>query len=299
MANLKKARIVDVSAAFEGLSRHTRQTYEYQFGLYMQYARTLQEAMNPQTLSSYRQRIIESGKEAVSTIHVRMMAIRRVAEWMYDNGNLTRTHLLELRDVKSPSKKSMRHRASSRKRPRITPEKMREICDLPEASVMNPVPTRDRALLLTLATTGARADEIALIKTEDVVRVGDGYMIRNVDGRSIPINEEVYSAIQDWLYVRPIKSPYVFSRAVVYPTGNIFWHDLPMGREGAERVVRLYSSMAGVEDLRLGDLRRFVAEQVAARDGISAAQRMLGHKSILSTAQAIAEEVTTISPITF
>lgn len=302
MTNL--ADIIDIEMMFSGThSRNTVRVYKVQFAHYMAFAKGQGDPFDPDTVAAYRRHLIEHTDAAVATLSIRLMAIRAVARRLYEEGQLPRITYLMIRDIEVPSAKSLRHRAQGR-RVVITPQKMRQICDLPEASLANPVPVRDRALLLLLSSTGIKIAEALRIQTEDVVRVGDGYRILslaasgNAAPRAVPVSEEVYQAIQDWLYVRPTRGSYVFNQARVYNNGTILWNDLPMSADAAEKAIKTYCSMAGLENVRPLDFRRFAGQQMA-KQGIHAAQKLLGHKSALSTANLLPDEDTEIPVISF
>lgn len=286
---------IDIEALFGAThSRNTVRVYKVQFAHYAAYAREHGDLFDPDTVAAYRRHLIEQSDVAVSTISLRLMAIRSVAHRFYDEGRISRLNYLLIRDVEVPSEKSLRHRTRG-KRLVITPQKMRQMCDLPKATMTNPVPVRDRALLLLLSTTGIKVAEALRIQTEDVVRVGDGYEVRQLAAsgsatpRAVAISEEVYAAIHDWLYVRPTRGSYVFNQARVYSNGTILWNDLPMSADAAEKAIRTYGNAVGLKGLRPLDLRRFAGQQMAKHD-LQGAQKLLGHKSALSTASLLAED---------
>lgn len=285
---------IDVKAIFAATHSHnTIRTYARLFADYMTYAGSTERAFEPETVQAYQQHLIENTEDAVATIAVRLMTINSIARYLHEEGYLDRQTYLLIRDVGVPAHRSLPHRASKR-RVTITPKQMRQICDMPVPTLFNPVPVRDRALLLLLATTGMKVSEARRIQTEDVVRVGNSYEVRNLtirDGaepRAVPLTEEVYHAIQDWLYVRGTQGSYVFNQARVYQNENILWNDNPMSADAVEKVIRDYSRMAGIENVKPLDLRRFAGTQMAKRD-INAAQRLMGYKSAMTAANLLPE----------
>lgn len=301
---MKKIDAIDITAIYEGrMSKNTVNTYRHQFAYYMAYAKSYYRAFDPETVQAYQQYLIAETNASIRTIKTRISTIKSVARYLFEEGYISRLTYLLIRDVGVPTRGSLPHR-STKQYVTITPEKMREICNIPIPTLFNPVPVRDRALLLLLATTGIRASEARRIQTEDIVRVGDGYMLRNVKirddvtPRSVPISDEVYHAIQDWLHVRSTHGSYVFNQTRVYHNENILWNDNPMSSDAINIVIKEYSRMAGLENITAHDFRRFAGQQMA-KQSVAASDKLLGYKSAYTTARLLTEQEDDIPMVQF
>lgn len=161
------------------------------------------------------------------------------------------------------------------------------LLNAPPASIDDVIATRDRCLLMLLCTTGMRISEIARIDTRDVsaraitsVRRGP-----HVPGRSVPISPEVYEAIQDWLYVRPVQGPYLFMPTTRIEAESLWW-ELPLTLGSIHHMVAHYGEAVGIVSLCTYDLRCYAAHTLYQR-GLAYAARVLGHANPASTVKML------------
>lgn len=259
---------------------------------YMAFAGDDATALQADTLLRWRQVMVESTSLAANTINVRMRSVKSIIHELALHKQVSREIAYEFRDVPCLKKGMLRERRRKNYRVRIEPEQMRKICSGPTPTPDNPMDVRDRALLLTLATTGMRISEVVGIKIDDVHKGQGGYLIVNILGkgqseaRSAPISHDAYDAIQDWLHIRPVQSPYVFSdcRPSNDDGTEILYSREAMGKKVIYHMVKRWARRAGMPAVKPHDFRRFVGTQVVKKHDIRTAQRVLGHASISTTA---------------
>jgi site-specific recombinase XerD len=109
----------------------------------------------------------------------------------------------------------------------LTPEQVLALCRAPDPSTFAGL--RDRAVLLTLATSGIRIHEAAGLTRPDIISLGQGWGLRvlgkgQADYRPAPLSPEAYGWIQRWLTARDTRltSAWVFTACtgVHRPTGQ-------------------------------------------------------------------------------
>jgi integrase len=180
--------------------------------------------------------------------------------------------------VEGVSVGALRHRLKAHARVRITPAQMRQLCEAPPAGTL--LGGRDRALLLTLATSGCRIAEVVAL-TPAHVTVRDGSYFLQVLGkrqhtpREAPLSQEAAAAIQTWLAQRGAGRPDtpLFTR---FAGGGWRPTTAPLSVSSAWRVVCKYALQCGLPYVKPHDFRRFVGTELAKRD-LRQAQKALGH----------------------
>lgn len=180
-------------------------------------------------------------------------------------------------------------------RHQLTRAEVKQLCDLPVASLNDVVAMRDRCLLLLLSSTGMRISELARIDTRDVVQISKKeFAIANVrrgphvPARIVPISKKVYEAIQDWLYSRPLQGPYLMNPTQAKVAGSLWW-DAPLDKGIINATVARYGNLLGLDHLCVYDLRCYAAREFNRR-GFGLAYRMLGHLHPVSTAKMLHQE---------
>ncbi len=171
----------------------------------------------------------------------------------------------------------------------ITRAQMQMLCSLPDQTTL--LGQRDRALLLTLATSGVRASELASLRVDRIFhKVGadgrQGYIIqimgkKDIEYRDCNLSPDAYAAIQTWLSVRGVTCPYVFSGFVNF---GVTPAPTRLSAKAVWDVTKAYAKQIGLDYISPHSFRRFVGTQIAAID-IRIAQVTLGHKDISTTAK--------------
>jgi len=135
-------------------------------------------------------------------------------------------------------------------------------------------------LVMVFFGSGVRKDEGRKLRVEDVVRDGNEGTIhvregKGGDDRYIAVEGEVVDAVDDWLAIRRIKSPWIFAgRDASKPASR---HPIEVGLTQACRYV-------GIRDFHVHMARHSYATALARGDADAEAIRVqLGHKSVTTT----------------
>jgi integrase len=223
-----------------------------------------------------------------------MRAVRSIVKSLAERKEVSRETKWDFAEVSDLPANALRDRRRPNNRVLITSKDMRKLIKKTKPNLTNPLLCSHRALLLVLGTTGMRIGEAINMQVDDIAKVEGGYIVRNVmskhdaDPRVVPLSEEAFEAIQDWLHIRPVQSNYVFiacTRTRSEESDGILWNDTPMCRTSAYRVVRKYGKAIGMPNIKPHDFRRFVGTQLTAKKNIRVAQKVLGHASIQTTAK--------------
>lgn len=281
---------VNVRELLEGLvSENTLASYELSWAVYVKFAGNTEKALDAAVLTRWRQELA-AGTASAATINIRLAGVKTVFRELYNHKKISREVYWESREVKPLPRTALKERRRPNNRVRIEPEQMRALCTSPVVTEDTPTTLRDRALLMTLATTGARISEVIAMRVRDVYSPSKGkYAVANVVGknhsepRDVPLSPEAHNAIMDWVEFRPVKSPYIFSSfSYSMSSGDINYSDTPMGRGVAAARVKHYGRQLGIPHIKPHDFRRFVGTQLA-KINIRTAQKVLGHASIETT----------------
>jgi integrase len=261
---------------------------------YVKYCGSEEDALKSENFAAWRQYMVNEKEYAANTINLRMNAIKSIVATLSEHKIVPREVKWDFAEVKTVSEKALRHRRRPNNRIRITSPQMRKIVQSPKPDLYEPLFCMHRALLLVLGTTGMRIGEIIRMKIEDVEKMGDNYIVRNIYGKSdiepriAPLSEEAYEAIHDWIHIRPVRSDYIFiscSRTKSTDADDILWNENHMSPASALRVVKKYGKENGIPNIKPHDFRRFVGTQLATKKGIRVAQKVLGHSSPETTAK--------------
>jgi len=143
---------------------------------------------------------------------------------------------------------------------------------------------RDYAIVQLLLQTGIKLGELTRLRLSDVQLRDNGegvLVVGDGDGnkcRQVPLNSLACAALRDYLQVRP---PSI-------STENLF-----LSQEGSciskrtvQRLIRIYTQAAGLEDVSAHILRHTFAVSTLADTGdISLVSRLLGHRCMETTAK--------------
>jgi integrase/recombinase XerD len=255
---------------------------------YLSYANeTQQDALDSQTLLRWRNELAQNTKKSPNTINRMLSNTKRAVLEMARNKQVTRDTSLDFQDVRNVRIHSLKNRLKKNARVRIEPAKMRQLCSIPDTASF--IGKRDTALLLTLASSGARASEIASLTIQQIRKAQNAYFIeisgKTDDGmRDAHLSSEAFQAINAWIEARKnwnegIDSSYIFTP--VDGKGDMNRH---ISASTIWRIVKKYAGLCDIGSAKPHDMRRFIGTQIAAKD-IRKAQLALGHKSIEETAK--------------
>lgn len=284
---------INIEELLRGLvSPNTIYNYGLAWRKYLVFAQSLEVALSAQTLAGWRTHLVNDENYSANTVNQFLHGVRTIVKQLYLTGKANREIYHDMLEVSMLPPNALMERRRPNNRVKIEPEQMRALCKLPPVSAENDLALRDRAMLMTLATTGCRIAEMINIKYRDIKKAGASYVVTNIMGkgqsqvRTAPLSSEAYEAICDWMAFRPVTSPYVFT-GVTYAddTGGILYHGQPLNRSTARYRVKLYGAQIGLPDIKPHDFRRFVGTQIIKRAGIRSAQKVLGHADINTTAK--------------
>ena len=168
------------------------------------------------------------------------------------------------------------------RRQSIEPETIQQMAATPALEGLNAL--RNRALLLTLASSGLRVETCRLLQQE---QLNNGTAHSSIEVRrpgeplplAIPLSQEAAGAIQAWLEARSVSSPYLFTRFEGRSNTHSRLSAHPISRNAVHTIIRQYGAAIGIPDLKPNDLRRFAGQRFAQQD-VHQAQVLLGYKSL-------------------
>jgi integrase len=239
-----------------------------------------------ETLRRWRTHLVEGTLLSPHTINRMLAAVKRVMREGARQGLVPPAVAEAFAQVEGVSVSALRQRLKTHARVRITPAQMRQVCEAPERQTR--LGLRDRALLLTLATSGCRiAEVVALTLAQVTTRDGAAFLQvlgkRQHLSREAPLAHEAVAAIEAWLAQRGRGEPTtpIFTRFVgggQRPTMQ------PLSVSSAWRVVGKYALQCGLTHVKPHDFRRFVGTELAKKD-LRQAQKALGHQRLETTVQ--------------
>jgi integrase len=149
---------------------------------------------------------------------------------------------------------------------------------------------RDRAILLTLASSGCRISELATLTRDDIIPLAQHWGLRVLGKgqdtyRRTPLSAEAYTWIQRWLTARDalLSAPWVFTACDYGKTGGPVGH--PLQPKSIGLLVKYYAQQIGLPHLSAHHLRKFCGTQIAAKFGLRQGQKALGHRLLTTFEQ--------------
>ena len=281
--------MIDIRSILNGTkTQNTIEGYLLSWKKFIEFCGSEDEAMNAVNLVKWRQSMVNETTMATNSINTRIRAVRSIINSLAEHKIVSRETKWDFADVACLPLTALPQRRRKHARVRISTTQMRTMVDKTNPDRHDPLRCMERALILVLGTTGLRVSEAIMIKGEDIDLIGNSYVIRGVmakhksEPRVVPLGTEAFDAIQDWLYIRPIKSEYVFVSSIrtkSQDSEKILWSDTPMSRVSAYRVIKKYGKKIGIPHIKPHDFRRFVGTQLSNKSGIRTAQKVLGHCS--------------------
>lgn len=275
----------DTSILAGSIAASSAAVYTRDFKAYLTYSVTPEIALDPSTLARWRTNLVHTTTMSPNTINRMLTAVKRLMDAAAEQKYISYELSEAFQRVKGVKVGAMKDRMRIRNRVRIEPTIMRTLIDSIDTSTL--VGKRNKALFTTLASSGLRIHELAHLKQEQIVPVGDKYLLhlyaeqgKNQDeDRDAHISVEAVEAIRSWLVARPVECEYIFTsfagRGDTRPLAK------PITEQGAWFAVKTIAEPF-VPGIKPHDLRRFVGTQLAKTD-IRKAQKALGHKNIRTT----------------
>ncbi len=274
-----------------GLTISTLAMYRRDMKAYLDYAsRNDLPTDAPRTVEMWRDDMVLNSTKSPNTINRMLSSIRRFMREARKQGWISVEAAYDFEHLDGVSLTLLKERMKHTRSIPITRAQMQMLCSLPDQTTL--LGLRDRALLLTLATSGVRASELASLRVDRIFHkegqpgAGTGYIIqimgkKDIEYRDCNLSPDAYAAIQTWLSVRGVPCPYVFSGFVGF---GITPAPTKLSAKAVWDVTKAYAKQIGLEYISPHSFRRFVGTQIAAID-IRIAQVTLGHKDISTTAK--------------
>lgn len=264
------------------LSDSSISMYRRDFAAYVAFAGS--QAQGPALLAQWRAYLAQDTSYSPNTINRMLSAVKRIVKEAAIQGYITHEVAESFGTIQGVKVKALKKRLKDHARTKITAENMRRLCDAPNGEGLTA--RRDRALLATLASSGARITEIVTLTRQQIIKKGSGYMIvimgkNDEEPREAPLSTEAYHLIGEWLQARGIGNDLVFTS---FESRNQQPLAKALAPVSAWKAVRKYAQRAGLDYIKPHDFRRFVGTELAKKD-IRKAQKALGHKRIDTTAR--------------
>lgn len=163
----------------------------------------------------------------------------------------------------------------------LDPVSLEDVATLLKTCDGSYVGVRDKAILLALLDTGARAGELIGFDLADLDRLSGTLIIRESKtgkGRAVYLGHRARRTMRAWLKARGARPGPLFQ--TTFNTRLCY--------QGLREVVRRRARMAGIDDPPLHSFRRACGiNLVRAGESVFAAQRILGHASLNTTKQYV------------
>jgi site-specific recombinase XerD len=220
---------------------------------------------------------LESRRLSVSTINLRLAAVRRLAFEAADCGLLSPELAAGIQRVKGAKKLGVRLGNW------LTVEQCRSLLQAPDGQTLKG--RRDRAILAILLGCGLRRAEVAKLQVRDVQQREDHWALVDLMGkgrhiRTVPVPDWVKAALDEWTSAAGVTDGRVFRcvsrKESVWGKGiteKVIWH-----------IVRASAKRAGIQQFAPHDCRRSCARLCHAAGGeLEQIQFLLGHVSVETT----------------
>lgn len=238
-------------------------------------------------VESYIAFLTDSGYSE-ATANQRLSAIKKAVSYAADAGTM---HLAIARDIIRISGLSRKTHEGGRF---LNTRQAEALINAPYAS--DTKGARDRALLALLLGCALRGGEAVKIRSDDIQRQGNAWVLTNVVGtrgnaRTVLIPDWAKKALDSWIEIGQIRSGAVFR--AVDRSGKIA--DRPISPHSILPLVSEYGKLVGI-DVKPSDLRRTCAQLCRNGGGeLEQIQLLLDHASIETTERFLGRKPTALS----
>ncbi len=262
--------------------------YKKAFSAYVAFAGSWVAALRPSTLSQLRT-VLAGQALSPNTINRMLSSVRAVMKSAAEQGYLANDVAQAFDGVRGVKVSAMKDKLKDHARTKIQPEDMRRLCDAPADTLVGAM---HKALLLTMASSGARISEVVTLKLTQIEKRTQGKKIgyvmlvsgkTDVGTREAPLGTEAYQAIQRWVKARAgqgVNSEFIFTG--FSGRGGRGLRTEHITTEAAWQTVKRYAEACKLDYIKPHDFRRFVGTNLAKTDARQA-QKALGHKDINTT----------------
>ncbi len=279
----------DVKILAGQVRKSTQDKYVGKLKAYLAFAGSVEAALTPATFAKWRASMA-TGKMSPNTINLHLASVRSLLKEAASQGYISSELAEQFKSVRGVKVSAMKDKLKQNARTKISPEDMRRLCDAPQADTL--VGKMHRALLLTMASSGARISEVVTLKLTQIEarkdKKKDSFVIvvsgkTDIGNREAPLSSEAFKAIQEWLTARAavgVPSEFIFTG--FSGRGGRDPRQKNITTEAAWQTVKRYAEQCKLAHVKPHDFRRFVGTNLA-KDNPRQAQKALGHKKITTT----------------
>ena len=250
---------------------------------YLQFAKTREAALRPETLAQWIESLASATFYTPSTINQMATAIRRLMREAGNQGYIDQTTAAAFQHIHGIPTIAFSVSRFSPQRQDITASMIQQMA---QTSPLNKlIALRDRALLLTLACSGLRVETCRLLNHG---AEGDSLAVQRRHDpfpRTYPLSQDAAAALHAWIIARPIPSPYLFTRFEGRSNMQTRISPHPLSRSAVSNIIHRYGTAIGLPHLKPSDLRKYVGQCLAQQD-IFKAQQVLGYKNLATVYEA-------------
>lgn len=233
--------------------------------------------LTPDDIREYRCHMQTNEEWAPATINRRLQAVRKFYGFAMETGLTESNPASEVQLIPRPGPNLPRA---------LTPEEVTSLLQAVQGGRPSLV-KRDYAIIQLLLQTGIKLGELTRLRLSDVQLHGDGkgsLLVGEGDGnkgRQVPLSSLACAALRDYLRVRPPSAS----------TENLFLSQEGscISRRTVQRLIRVYTKAAGLEDVSAHILRHtFAVCTLEDTEDLSLVARLLGHRCLETTAKYLA-----------
>ncbi len=240
--------------------------------------------LTPDDIREYRRHMQINEGWAPATINRRLQAVRKFYGFAMETGLTESNPASGVRLITRPEPNPPRT---------LAPEEVASLFQAIQEGRPSLV-RRDYAIVQLLIQTGIKLGELTRLRLSDVQLRGNGEGMLLVGGgnsrggnpregngnrrRQVPLNSLACAALRDYLRVRPPSAS----------TENLFLSQEGscISKRAVQRLIRLYTQAAGLENVSAHALRHTFAVSTLADTGdVSLVSRLLGHRCMETTAK--------------
>ena len=230
--------------------------------------------LTPDDIREYRRHMQTNEGWAPATINRRLQAVRKFYSFAMETG---------LTDSNPASGVQLVPRPGPNRPRALAPGEVTSLLQAVQGGRPSLV-KRDYAIVQLLLQTGIKLGELTRLRLSDVQLRGNGESLLIVgegDGnrrRRVPLNSLACAALRDYLRIRPPST--ITENLFLSQDGNC------ISKRTVQRLIRVYTQAAGLEDVSAHALRHtFAVSKLANTGDISLVSRLLGHRCMETTAK--------------
>ena len=229
--------------------------------------------LTPDDIREYRRHMQTNEGWTPATINRRLQAVRKFYSFAMETGLTESNPAAEVQLIPKPGPNPPRA---------LAPEEVTSLLQAVQRGRPSLV-KRDYAIVQLLLQTGIKLGELTRLRLSDVQLQGDGEGLLLVgeddnNRRRIPLNSLACAALQEYLQGR--LSSASTENLFLSQDGNC------ISKRTVQRLIRVYTRAAGLEDVSAHVLRHTFAMSTLANTGdISLVSRLLGHRCLETTAK--------------